>query len=758
MRRHTRLILGISTWILILGCAGGSQDYTFATEAEEMPPPGYYDDGDKEYAPSPKAKARKSEMKKDIDFGEGLPGILGSAGGAPPSPSADQPMDDEGPPPQEGEKASSDATRQWFPESFLWQPLVETDQSGQAQLEIRVPDQLTTWRVLALAHNRQGAQAGTIHTFDSTLPIYVDPVVPGWLYAGDRLDLPVQVVNNTGKSMVATLAVLGEGALSGGGTADLSLDPWGTEVNRITLQANASGGSKVHAALANGDAVVRSVPVMPAGRPMRKTRAGSLSGPRTLRLKGPDQADPRTQELEVLVFPGPLAVLQTEVERVSRSGTWDGAYGFALANRLRALSAKTGVELDAKVVRKLQMLAWQRVVRQGRSPDAGVAADLLTALNGVEGHQLAEDLQKRLVRTVVSGQRADGTWARQNSARLQRVIVQTAYAARALPDSEEGARLRATGALERYAKEVKDPYTAAMVLATGLLESSQSSQLEEVLLAGIEEGQEGEHRLVALAPETENPWGYRPTQSEYLAWVTLALLHKEDLDWRGDLVAELMERYDATWGFRAGAADSVALEAVARALPGVDEPVSVVLTLNGQEVAQATVDPAQPKVPAVLVARPAGANPEIGLRTEKPVAGMAYVMTLNSWVPWTGDETLSGVDVEVDVEPLQVGRDSTITFQLAAPAGVSVIVEQGIPAGAYVDDVGLGTRFELKSWDVMTDRVRFETRTFKAGEILEILMVVRPAFAGKYSTLPLKVEVEGKTADLAPFAWEVRAG
>ncbi|MBT3221767.1 MAG: hypothetical protein HN348_22035, partial [Proteobacteria bacterium] len=254
------------------------------------------------------------------------------------------------------------------------------------------------------------------------------------------------------------------------------------------------------------------------------------------------------------------------------------------------------------------------------------------------------------------------------------------------------------------------------------------------------------------------PWGYRPSRSEYLAWVTLALLHKEDIQWRGDLVAELMERYDATWGFRAGAADAIALEAVARALPGVDKPVTVVMTLNGQEVARAEVDPSQPKVPAVLTARPKAANPEIGLRTETSVAGLAYTMTLHSWVPWTGQEALAGVDVEVDIDPLQVGRDSQITFKLAAPAGVSVLIEQGIPAGTYVSSDAFTSQWQLESWDIMTDRVRFETRTFKAGEILEVPLVVRPAFAGKYATVPLRVEVEGETADLAPLKWTVTAG
>ena len=105
------------------------------------------------------------------------------------APDADQ---DEPAPPgapvNEGEREA----RSWFPESFLWQPLVETDAQGVATVPLRVPDQLTTWRVLALAHSRQGAQAGAVHGFDSRLPVYVDPVVPAWLYVGDRVELPVQ--------------------------------------------------------------------------------------------------------------------------------------------------------------------------------------------------------------------------------------------------------------------------------------------------------------------------------------------------------------------------------------------------------------------------------------------------------------------------------------------------------------------------------------------------------------------------------------
>ncbi|HEX8819018.1 MAG TPA: alpha-2-macroglobulin family protein, partial [Archangium sp.] len=59
--------------------------------------------------------------------------------------------------------------RAWFPETFLFEPLVVTDASGLASVPVKVPDRLTQWRVLALAHSRSGAQAGAVARFAGTL-------------------------------------------------------------------------------------------------------------------------------------------------------------------------------------------------------------------------------------------------------------------------------------------------------------------------------------------------------------------------------------------------------------------------------------------------------------------------------------------------------------------------------------------------------------------------------------------------------------
>ncbi len=669
---------------------------------------------------------------------------------------ADKDMDGEPSPDDDGGEQQA---RKWFPESFLWQPIVETDAQGQARVPVRVPDQLTTWRVLALAHSREGRQAGAVHTFDSRLPLYVDPVVPGWLYVGDKLQLPVQAVNTTNDPLSGTLRVEGSDALSGAAEASVTLDPGASAVRAIRLDAIGAGSGMVRADLragGEGDAAERSIPVLPQGRPVQRSRGGTLSLERKFSMTGPKGADPITQELSVLVFPGPLAVLQAEVDRLGRGAVPpDGAYGFALARSLGQLSASSGVDTDPKAVRKLRLLAWQRVVHAARAPDHGIAADLLLSLGEDSGFELADAMRPRLVATLVGGQRGDGTWARQGNGSLQVVLTQTAYAARALPEDATGARLRASGAIERYSREIKDPFTAAVVLSSGLATGQLADHLQQLVIEGASESPSGAY-TVSIPADTLNAWGYRPSQAEMLAWTTLALADV-DVPWKGDLVAELMGGWHARYGFGAGAADAIALEAVTNGLPGVSKPVEVALFVGGVEASSATLDPSQPKVPAVLMASPNADAGDIVLRADPEVPGLAFVATLASWVPWTGDEVMEGVEIEVSASAMNVGRDSVISISVSAPSKEVLTLVQGLPAGATVDVAQLGGLSSMiTNSDVSTDRVTLTTRPFNAGEVMNLEIRVQPAFAGRFTTLPFTVRrANGSEVFLPPLVWTV---
>ena len=640
--------------------------------------------------------------------------------------------------------------RQWFPEAFLWRPSVQTDEQGLASLDVRVPDQLTTWRIQALAHARNGQQAGAVETFDTRMPVSVDPVVPDWLFVGDVVRTPAQVVS-MGDPFAGRASVRASGGVSGLGGGPVSLSGGGSRVVWTGITAERSGSGAVTAELfAEGrvDGAERAVVVHPAGRPVTRQTGGGLSGPRTLGLDDPDASE---QRVVVQVFPGPLAVFQSELERVGDSPP--GAYGYALIDGITALSTATGVAIDEPGLRALRIRSWQRIVRQGRSPDLALATQLMTGLQNPPD-SLSSGMRDRLVRTIEGQQRGDGSWSSDARSTLQQVLVQTAWTAWALPETATGATIRARGAVERNLPSIEDPYTAAWVLAADLVDPGLRPQLQEIVLEGIEERSDGTRRWSGSLGAVRNPLGRAPSRSEALAVAAMALSDREDLPWRADLVSELLQRWSGDRGFGAGPLDPVALTAVRDGLGTIDGPVRITVAVDGREVASGQVDPAQPHLPAVLEANQGG---EITVTAEPAAPGLAFVATHTAWKPFTGAEQLPGVDLEIESGSLVAGQEGALTLTAAAPSGASLEIVQGIPAGTSVE-LPADTLRLLKNHRIEADRVVLETRAFGAGEIMALRLSVTPQYAGRMATRPLELRAAGQEAVLAPFVWSVQAG
>jgi hypothetical protein len=727
-----------------LACSGNLEQASMPTMQEEAKykkdaKPGYFAD------------------EEDMDGeGDDFRNSRGAVGGAPPPPSA--PTDsasassppklilgdalDEREEPPSGTEAASEPVRDWFPDAFLWQPLVQTDDSGTASLTMDVPDSLTTWRVLGFAHTQGGAQAGAVHTFEGTLPRYTDPRIPGWLYVGDEMVVPVQAVNNSGEELNTQLQVIADGqVLTGGGTSQLSLNSWGSAVVGFDVTASAMGTGTIDAQIA-GDHVVRQIPVLPTGKPIRTTQTGVLTSSRSLKLKGPATADPATQRLTVMFFPGPLAVLQTELERAS-AGVWSGGYGFALAGHLESLSAHAGVDHDEAATRRLRLLAWQKMAKINAS--GAQSADTLLALREVGGHEAAEAKRNRLTSGLEAQQRGDGSWSRNTNSSLQQVIVETAQSAYALPEDHR-ARRRAAGALERFASKIDDPYTAAVVLSTGLLDDGQATTLREQL-CGVDC-----KKLVSRKPGAVNAWGVEPGQSEFLAWATLALVGTTAEELRGDTVARLLQRYDRTWGFASGPSDPICLDAIAAALPGLSDPVDVVLSRGSTEVGRVTLDPKA--TAAVMTDMPHG-NTDWTLTAANTTVGVTWVATLDSRIPWTDEPALKGVEVELDLGKPRAGIEHKVGVAIAGPTGPSIEVTIGLPPGASVDEASIQLIESIDEVRALSDRVYLKTRPLKAEEVLDIDLPITFAFAGSFHAAPTTVSMERFEGEERPPIWVI---
>ncbi len=86
-------------------------------------------------------------------------------------------------------------------------PSVHTDANGRAQVQVKLPDNLTRYRVLAVAV-AGSKQFGTGEsTITARLPLMARPSAPRFLNFGDRFELPIVLQNQTDKPMAVDVAV-----------------------------------------------------------------------------------------------------------------------------------------------------------------------------------------------------------------------------------------------------------------------------------------------------------------------------------------------------------------------------------------------------------------------------------------------------------------------------------------------------------------------------------------------------------------------
>jgi hypothetical protein len=676
------------------------------------------------------------------------------------------------------EEEEAAPTRAWFPETFLFEPLVVTDASGAATVPVKVPDRLTSWRVLALAHARNGAQAGTTHRFLGTLPAYVELVVPAFLVTGDELRLPVQVVNTTEKPLTAPLRVeVQGGALVAYAPRTVTVPAFGSLVENLTLIAGKPGTLSVRAQLGSTDAVLRTVEVVPYGRPASVSRSGSLAAPRTLSIAGAPDADPATSRVKVRIYPGALALLRAELAATGgRGGVAEDAYTLLLAGRAPSLLSALGDQADPDALRQLSLLGAQRAVRHARTLDVTRATLLAEAALTHPGNAILMRLGERSASWLAEHQRPDGTFAGETGWTLQRLLVTTAEAVRAVrsaAETSEAARRRATrvslaaqGAFERNAGRVDDPYTAAAILASGAAPESLRAPLKKILLGGFEKRDDGTRVLVVPA-HVRRPDGERPSPAEVAAMAVLALLDDPDAkELLADLGETLLGGYDPSWGWGDGRANLVALQAVVRLFRDpVPANVAIKVLLDGKEVASGTLSAERLKDVLTLVADVPGAAGahtwQIG--AEPPVPGLAYTFTLEQWIPWSPEAIQGGLELSLSLPAeMKVGKPAEVVLRAAAPGNTPLVIVQALPAGVQPDTVSLQALVDAEtvtSFDTADGSITLHVPALTPGSLFTAKLSVVPTLAGKLHAAATTLETDPAGAETfyaAPPLWIVR--
>ncbi len=128
--------------------------------------------------------------------------------------------------------AANTRTRTDFKPVAYYNGSVVTDENGKAKVSFSLPDDLTTWRVMAVATDGNFNFGTTDTTFVTSKPVVSNPILPQFARPGDRFQVGVSVTNNTSTE--------GDLAITGNVTAPLKFDNnSGSEQTRARVGTNA---------------------------------------------------------------------------------------------------------------------------------------------------------------------------------------------------------------------------------------------------------------------------------------------------------------------------------------------------------------------------------------------------------------------------------------------------------------------------------------------------------------------------------------
>ena len=91
--------------------------------------------------------------------------------------------------------------RKNFNETAFFFPQLKTDAEGNVEFSFTIPEALTQWKLLTLAHTKDAASGYTEKTVVTQKPLMVQPNAPRFIREGDKMEFSAKVVNLTDKEV-----------------------------------------------------------------------------------------------------------------------------------------------------------------------------------------------------------------------------------------------------------------------------------------------------------------------------------------------------------------------------------------------------------------------------------------------------------------------------------------------------------------------------------------------------------------------------
>jgi hypothetical protein len=352
------------------------------------------------------------------------------------------------------EVAGTPRLRQDFSETMLWEPALATDRRGRARLNFKLADNITTWKLSAIASTKNGELGHAETDLRAFQPFFVEHDPPRILTQGDEIAYPLVLRNYLDQAQTLKASIKPESWFTLLSPAEVPVKVEAGDAARAIFRyrvvgAISDGKQQVSASNAQiGDAAQKPVEVHPFGRPESETAGGLLDKTGTLALHIPEDAIAGSVRATVKVYPDLLAHvvenLEATLERPNGCGeqTISSTYPSLLVTEIYAGSAqKPAVALKAQ---RYLAAGYERLLRyQDASggftywghgdPDLALTAYALEFLHHASAlTPVDQDVMQKAWNWVLQKQGADGAWRGRWDKDDKDALLQTAYIAQVL--------------------------------------------------------------------------------------------------------------------------------------------------------------------------------------------------------------------------------------------------------------------------------------------------------------------------------------
>ena len=372
---------------------------------------------------------------------------------------------------------STPRLRQFFPETLVWQPALETDSQGRARLDFKLADNITTWKMSVIASTEDGRLGVAEKEFLAFQPFFAEHDPPRVLTEGDRVLLPVVLRNYLERPQSVAVEMKPESWFTLNGPARQSAEvPAGDAARPIfDFRAVASvkdGKQRVTATGAEAsDAVEKPVTVHPDGEERSQTDAAIFADAGTLDVNVPAEAIRGSVRSELKIYPNLTAHLTESVEAIMErpygcgEQTISSSYPSVMALDLyRRQNGNLDGELPPTVARArryahdgYERLLGYRVPGGGFTywgrgePDLALTAYALRFLTDASRVVAVDaDVIEQTRDWLVRQQREDGSWPAHywsgDGEDTRRTALNTAFIARVLAAAPEKETAKASSA------------------------------------------------------------------------------------------------------------------------------------------------------------------------------------------------------------------------------------------------------------------------------------------------------------------------